>query len=109
MRKEKLAEKKRGIVNVLPWYVSATMTEDDLRQFSAPQLHALCEILQRAENYREGCSPFFTLSALEVLQKETGEIAYFDPAGSIRQETEEEVLSGAACQIYRHYMAGRKA
>jgi len=69
MRKEKLLEKKREIISGMPWYVANQIMDDDIKLFSVPQLCALCEILQRAENHMEKSSPFYTLSALEVLQK----------------------------------------
>lgn len=106
MRKEKLLAVKTGVVNGLPWYVKAKITDEEIRRFSLSQLRTLSEILGRAENYRENCSPFYTLSVHEVLRKETGEIAYFDQKG-VREETEEEVLSGAARGIYRSYMRNK--
>ena len=59
------------------WYAKMVMTDDDLKKFSIPQLKAICEIMQRAEKNREKREPFYTLTACEVIQKESGKIAYF--------------------------------
>ena len=107
MKKELLLQKKRSRIASLTWYAKNTISDDILKQFSLQQIHLLCEIFQRAENYREKCSPFYTLSACEVLQKGSGKVAYFENSGTIREETEEEVLSGATSGIYKNYMEFR--
>lgn len=103
MRKEKLLEKKQDAVGEMVWYAKMIMTDEDLKKFSIPQLEVICEIMQRAEENRESRSPFYSLSACEVIQKESGKIAYFENSGEIREETEEEVLNGAARPIYEEY------
>lgn len=104
MKKELLLHKKRSEIGSLIWYAKNTISDDILKQFSLQQIQLLCEVFKRAENYREKCSPFYTLSVCEVLQKESGKIAYFENSGTIHEETEEEVLSGAASEIYKNYM-----
>lgn len=107
MRKELLLQKKRGIIKNLKWCAETIITDDILNQFSIPQLHTLCKVLELTENYKESKEAFYALSACEVLQKSTGKIAYFDNSG-IREETEEEVLSGAASQIFKSYKQKKK-
>lgn len=108
MRKELLLQKKRRMAESLTWYLKNTISDEVLEQFSLHQICLLCETHQRAEDYREKCSPFYTLSACEVLQKETDKIAYFENSGTIREETEEEVLNGAASAIYKSYTKKKK-
>ena len=102
MRKEKLLEKKQEIMNSAVWYLSSIMTEDEIKMFSRQQLEKLVEITHRAEKNRESCSPFFSLSATEVLQKETGRIAIFEP-NCICEESEEECFSGASANVLAAY------
>lgn len=102
MRKEKLLEKKQEIMNSAVWYLNDIMTEDEIKMFSRQQLEKLVEITNRAEEKRESCSPFFSLSATEVLQKETGRIAIFEP-NCIREESEEECFSGASASVFTAY------
>ena len=106
MRKEKLVEMKESTVKNLTWYLKSVMTEDDLKAFSVPQLERICGMMERAEELREGCDPFCGLSATEVIQKETGRIAFFEDS-EIREESHEECRSGAAKQALDEYM--RKA
>ena len=75
MRKEQLLQEKRILSKKLIWYAKGTISDDILKQFSLRQLQLLCEILQKADDYREHSCPFYVLSACEVLQKETGRIA----------------------------------
>lgn len=103
MRKEKLLEKKQDAIGEMVWYAKMVMTDEDLKKFSVPQLEAICEIMQRAEENRESRSPFYSLSACEVIHKESGKIAYFENSGEIREETESEVMEGAARPIYEAY------
>ena len=107
MRKEKLLEKKQDAIKKMVWYAKMVMTDEDLKKFSIPQLEMICEIMKRAEENREKRSPFYTLSACEVIQKESGKIAYFENSGEIHEETEEEVLSGAARSMYEEYKRKR--
>lgn len=107
MRKEKLLEKKHDAIKKMVWYAKSVMTDEDLKEFSISQLETICDIMNRAEKNRESRSPFYTLSACEIVQKESGKIAYFENSGEIREETEEEVLHGAARQIYLDYKQKR--
>ena len=107
MKKEKLLEKKQDSIEKMVWYAKMIMTDDDLKNFSIPQLKAICDIMQRAEENRERRSPFYALSACEVIQKESGKIAYFENSGEIREETESEVLKGAARPMYEEYKRKR--
>lgn len=107
MRKEKLLEKKQDTIEKMVWYAKMIMTDEDLKKFSIPQLEVICEIMQRAEENRESRSPFYSLSACEVIQKESGKIAYFENSGEIHEETENEVLSGAARPTYEEYKRKR--
>lgn len=106
MRKEKLIEKKENAVKNMMWYLKSTMTEEDLKAFSIPQLERICGMMERAEELRENCDPFYGLSATEVLQKETGRIAYFE-SDKIREEAHVECRNGAAEQALDEYI--RKA
>lgn len=103
MRKEKLLEKKQDVIENMVWYAKMIMTDEDLKKFSISQLEAICELMQKAEDNRESRSPFYTLSACEVIQKDTGKIAYFENSGEIHEETEEEVMQGAAKPVYESY------
>lgn len=100
MRKEKLLWKKQDAIDKMVWYAKMIMTDEDLKKFYIHQLEAICEIMQRAEDNRENRSPFYTLSACEVIQKSSGKIAYFEDSGEIYEETEEEVMEGAAAPVY---------
>ena len=103
MRKEKLLEKKQNAIENMVWYAKMIMTDEDLKKFSISQFEAICEIMKRAEENRESRSPFYSLSACEVIQKRTGKIAYFENSGEIREETEEEIMRGASAPIYKDY------
>ena len=103
MRKEKLLEKKQNAIENMIWYAKMVMTDEDLKKFSIPQLEAICNIMQRAEENRESRTSFFALSACEVVQKSTGKIAYFENSGKIREETEDEIMTGASAPIYKDY------
>lgn len=107
MRKEKLLEKKQDAIENMVWYAKMIMTDDDLKKFSLSQLEAICRIMQAAEENRESRSPFYSLSACEVIQKESGKIAYFENSGEIREESEEEVLNGASRPLYKEYKRKR--
>lgn len=74
MRKELLLQKKRNMTENLPWYFKNTISDETLKQFSLQQIYLLCEALQKAEDYREKCNPFYVLSACEVLQKRPGRL-----------------------------------
>lgn len=107
MRKEKLLYKKQDAIENMVWYAKMIMTDDDLKKFSISQLQTICDIMERAEENRESRSPFYTLSACEVLQKDSGKIAYFESSGLVREETEQEVMEGAAKTIYENYKRKR--
>lgn len=95
MRKELLIEKKRKIVDKAAWNMREILTDEDLRKFSREQLEAIIDIFGRAESLRESLSAFRALSATEVIQKETGRIAYFEDS-CVREESREECMLGAA-------------
>lgn len=103
MRKEKLVEMKESTVKNLTWYLKSVMKEDDLKAFSIPQLERICEMMERAEELRESCDPFYGLSATEVIQKSSGKIASFENDGTIREESKEECRTGAAVSILNDY------
>lgn len=107
MRKEELLFKKSEAVKNIQWYVKNVLTDEDLKTFSIPQLEKMIDLMERAEKFRESCSPFCTLSATEVVQKSTGKIAYFENSGEIREETVEECMEGAARQGYINYLKSR--
>lgn len=94
MRKEELLSKKSEAVKDIQWYVKNVLTDEDLKAFSIPQLKKMIELIDRAENFRKSCEPFCTLSAIEVVQKNTGKIALFANSGEVREETAEEYLDG---------------
>lgn len=94
MRKEELLLKKSEAVKDIQWYVKNVLTDEDLKAFSIPQLKKMIELIDRAENFRESCEPFCTLSAIEVVQKSTGKIALFANSGEVREETAQEYLDG---------------
>lgn len=102
MRKELLLQKKRKIVEKMPWYLRQNMTDEYLQMFSRDQLRAMCDLAIRSHETQENHSPFLILSATEVVQKETGMIADFTENG-VLQVTEEEILSGAAGPAYKEY------
>lgn len=107
MRKEKLLEKKQDAIEKMVWYAKMIMTDEELKKFSIPQLETICQIMQRAEDNRESRDPFYSLSACEVIQKESGKIAYFENSGEVREETEAEVMEGAARPVYEDYKRKR--
>lgn len=100
MRKELLLSKKKDLLSSS---VARVMTEEEIKSFSMPQLQMLCDILKRIEEFRENYNPFYSLSANEVLHKESGKIAYFDDFGKISEESEDEILSGACRFVYAKY------
>lgn len=104
MRKEQLLNKKRETVKNLEWYVKDVVTDEDLKSFSIPQLEKIIDIIKKAEELRESCKPFYSLSANEVVQKSTGKIAYFENSGEIREESKEEVEMGASSLCYKELM-----
>lgn len=116
MRKEDLMNKKKEIVELMPWEFQRTLTDNDIRAFSRAQLEMLVDIMNRANKKKEESSPFFTLSATEVIQKSTGKIAQFLEGGGVSEETIEDIMSGASSWIYSEYtkktsvqtMAGQK-
>lgn len=81
MKKEQLLNKKRETVNSLEWYVKNVVADEDLKSFSIPQLEKIIDIIKKAEEFRESCDPFYSISANEVVQKSTGKIAYFENSG----------------------------
>ena len=95
MRKERLIEKKRKIAEEAIWNLREVLTDDDLRKFSREQLEAIIDIFGRADSLRESLSAFRALSATEVIQKETGRIAYFEDS-CVREESREECMLGAS-------------
>lgn len=109
MKKEKLIEKKKDAVKNIVWYFNRIMTDEDLKAFSVPQLERICELMEKAEKYRERHSPFYSLSATEVIQKSSGKIAYFEEDGTIREESREECRSGASVSILEDYEKREKA
>lgn len=109
MKKELLLSKKQQVIRSMKSNaVAQIFTDDIIRQFSIKQLNILCNVLQQVEDCTENNNPFYTLSACEVLQKSTGRIAYFHDNAEICEETEAEVLSGAACPIYKNYKQKKK-
>lgn len=109
MRKERLIEKKKNAVKNMTWYFNRIMTEEDLKAFSVPQLERICELMEKAEEYREKHSPFYILSATEVIQKYSGKIASFEEDGTIREESREECRAGASAPILEAYEKREKA
>lgn len=108
MRKEELLFKKSEAVKNIQWYVKNVLTDEDLKAFSIPQLEKMVELMERAEEFRESCEAFCTLSATEVVQKNTGKIAYFENSREVREETVEECMEGAARQGYINYLNNRE-
>lgn len=109
MRKEKLMTCKSNERNNMVWYLRNCMTDEEMKSFSVAQLKLMSEIIGRAEKLRESKSPFYTLSATEVLHKESGKIAEFMQDDNfnyvgIREESDEEIMNGAARTIYKKYM-----
>lgn len=95
MKKEILLEKKRDIADKSAWNMREILTDEDLRKFSRDQLEVMLDIFTRAEAFRESRSAFHSLSATEVIQKETGRIACFEDS-CVREESREECLLGAS-------------
>nr|DAG80907.1 MAG TPA: hypothetical protein [Caudoviricetes sp.] len=108
MRKEDLLYKKGETIKNLEWYVKNVMTDEDLKCFSISQLEKLTEIIKKAEEYRESCETFLSLSANEVVQKSTGRIAYFEQ-DQLREESHDEVMTGASWRMYEKYLNREKA
>lgn len=96
MRKELLLEKKKESAKKASWNLREVLTDDDLRRFSKNQIEVMIDIFSRADAFRKSREAFCTLSATEVIQKETGRIAVFEDHGGIREESREECLSGAS-------------
>lgn len=106
MKKEKLLSKKKDIVRDMVWYLNQTFTDEEIASFSLQQLELLKGIFKRAEETREKASPFYSLSACEVIRKDTEAIGWFDEDGTVSQITEEEVMSGASRRVYQNYKDG---
>lgn len=101
MKKEQLLRLKQNERDNMVWYLKDVFSDDDLRKFSLSQLKVLVELSIRAETFREKTSPFFTLSATEVLQKESGRIAEF--GDNITEISGEEIMRSASSEIYKRY------
>lgn len=107
MRKEVLLHKKKAIVGKMVWYVRNTLTEEDIKKFSISQLELLLKITSEAEAKREKAAPFCVLSATEVLQKETGRIAWFNK--NIEEETHDECMRGASGSMLANYLRNNES
>lgn len=103
MKKERLLKiKKNAIKNNIPWYIK--MSDEEIGCFSLKQLELICEIAAKAEAFRESCEPFLSLSATEVLQKDSNRIVEFTDVGELNEVSHEEVLTGAARGILQEYL-----
>ena len=104
MKRERLLRIKKNVIkNKIPWYLK--MSDEDIGSFSARQLELICEIATRSEALRESCSPFYSLSATEVLQKSSNRIAEFTDNG-VTEVSQEEIISGAAGGILKNFLDG---
>ena len=90
MRKEELLSKKRGAISDLTWYVKDVMTEEDLRQFSPAQLKTLCDIMERAEKFRESTAPFVPFPPVQCSKKGTGRLPAFKNSEGIGEKRKKE-------------------
>lgn len=104
MRKEKLLRNKKDIIKEMPWYIEDEFSETELKCFSCKQLEMLSKIANSAEERREKCSVFYTLSATEVFHKPTQKIAWITENGEVREESHEEALSGASSEILKRIL-----
>lgn len=104
MRKETLLAKKKETIKDIVWYVRDIMTEDDLKSFSIAQLEKIVELMKKAEEFRTDHETFYTLSSTEVIQKETGKIAYFENDGTVREESYEECMAGASRPALKKFL-----
>lgn len=104
MRKETLLIKKKETIKDIVWYVRDIMTEDDLKSFSIAQLEKIVELVKMAEEFRSDHEAFCTISATEVIQKETGKIAYFESGGTVREESYEECMAGASSPALKKFL-----
>lgn len=103
MRKEVLLRKKEELVKKMPWDIREAFEEEDIKAFSLSQLETIIKISQIAEEERMKHQTFHSLSVNEVVHCGTGKIIYVDDNGEISEESEEEVMKGAACNIYKKY------
>lgn len=108
MRKETLLTKKKEAIKDIVWYVRDVMAEDDLKSFSISQLEKIVELVKKAEEFRADRETFYTLSSTEVIQKETGKIAYFENGGTVREESHEECMTGASGIGLKKYLEERE-
>lgn len=102
LNKKEVAERElsyTGLYHILPCEI--------LQKFSIPQIKIICELLKDARKEIANQNPFVTLSATEVLHKQTGMIAEFTLWG-IREEPETEILKGAARYIYKKWKQKNK-
>lgn len=105
MRKERLMKIKQSISDRKLMYSQShgMLSSELLTKFSATQIDIVCDVLLMLEKKISDNSPFVTLSNNEVAQKSTGRIAEFTESGEIREESVEEILSGAARGIYQKH------
>lgn len=101
MRKEILLNKKKTEIKDMVWYLREAITEEEMKQFSISQLNLICKIAVKAEAMRESKDPFFSLSATEVIHKDSGRIASFSDNGLL-EENETDVLNSAAASVYKN-------
>ena len=108
MRKETLLTKKKETIKDIVWYVRDVMEEEDLKSFSISQLQKIVELVGRAEEFRADHEAFYTLSATEVVQKETGKIACFENDGTVRWGSYEECMAGASRPALKKFLEERE-
>ena len=103
MRKEVLLKKKEDLVKKMTWYFRDSFDQEDIKSFSIAQLETLLKIAEKAESTREKAETFHGISANEVIHCGTGKIIYVSDNGEVSEESENEVMEGASCNIYRNY------
>lgn len=106
MRKERLMKIKQFISDRKLMYSQARgmLSSELLTKFSVTQIDIVCDVLLMLEKKISDNSPFVTLSNNEVAQKSTGRIAEFLENGNVREESVEEILLGAAGEIYKKFL-----
>lgn len=100
--KRRIIREKKEVMRNAPWWFK--LSEEELKMYSISQLKTLCNALEKAGAFIKKGTPFYTLSATEVLQKSSGRIAMFTDDGKVIEETYEEAMSGASRQVLKDYL-----
>ena len=105
MKKEQLLNIKNEIIQKELSCTGIDVYENELTCFSVRQLKVLCDILKRNQETAEKRNNFVSLSATQVLCKQSDKIVDFDfeGTGEVKEISHEYIMLGAAGLILGKY------